>query len=155
MSDPIARLTELDEQETATQLKRIALLSLMDAVVDALPDALVVSDLAGTIAFFNTSAELMFGYHRSSVIGEKVEMLMPDTHRARHVHDREVYGRFATNVRSKTMGIGMDLTGVHSDGHAFPVDITLARVVTREGVFLLAQLRFAQSAASEAPDAGN
>ncbi len=151
----IDRLIELDEQESARQLERLRLLTLMDAAVEALPDALVICDFEGNMVLFNTSAELMFGYHRSEVIGRKIEMLMPERARAHHTGVREMYGRFAVNERARTMGIGSDLTGIHKDGHEFSASITLARMVVRSGVFLLSLLRFTPAAPGPNPAASS
>jgi PAS domain S-box-containing protein len=138
----IDRLIELDEQETAKQRERVEFLSLMNAVIEALPDGLVVTDVDGDIVLFNERAELMFGYHRSEMIGKKVEKLMPERARARHTHDREMYTRFSVNLRARTMGVGLALVGVHRDGHEFQTEITLARMVVPKGVFVLASIRF-------------
>src|ERR1019366_6651515 len=116
-----------DEQEAMKQSERFAYLSLTEAVIEALPDALIVIDATGKIVLFNEKAEFMFGYHRSEMIGQPVEKLMPERARAAHAHDREVYNRFDISQRAQTMGIGANLTGVRNDGHQFPVDITLAR----------------------------
>jgi PAS domain S-box-containing protein len=151
----IERLIELDEQESAKQHERMAFLSLMDAVIEALPDALVVTDFDGKIVLFNTKAELMFGYHRSEVVGQRVEMLMPERFRAQHAQDRELYSRFDVSRRSRTMGVGLDLIGTHSDGHEFRTEITLGRMVAPKGVFMLALLRFAPRAATIPKAAGS
>ena len=143
MEDPIERLLELDAKETARRRKREEFLSLLDAVIEALPDALVVSTLDGEIIIFNRRAELMFGYHRSETIGKMVEMLIPERDREEHVRVRLLYSRFDVNIRSKTMGIGLNLVGLHQDGHEFRTEITLARMVVPQGVYAIALLRFA------------
>lgn len=146
MALAIDRLIELDEQASAKQHERAAYLSLMDAVIEALPDALIVTDAVGKIVLFNEKAEFMFGYHRSEVIGHTVEKLMPERARARHAHDREMYNRFDISQRARTMGVGANLQGIRSDGHEFPADITLARMVVPKGIFNLALIRFARQA---------
>jgi PAS domain S-box-containing protein len=167
---PIDRLIELDERETAKQQDRLAILSLMDAVVEALPDALIVTDADGKIVLFNERAEFMFGYHRSEIIGQMVEDLLPDRDRTRHVHDRQMFNRYNVSRRTHTMGVGLNLVGVRNDGHEFPVEITLGRMVVPKGLFVLALIRFSPRAAeiahkhepkrspettNEDPDAGN
>ena len=147
MAKAIDRLIELDEQETLKQAERLASLSLAEAVIEALPDALIVIDATGIIVLFNQKAEFMFGYHRSEMIGQPVERLMPDRARATHVRDRQVYNRFDISKRAQTMGIGANLTAIRNDGHEFPVDITLARMVVRKGIFNLASIRFSQKIA--------
>jgi protein-histidine pros-kinase len=142
----IDRLIELDEAASAKQSERVAHLSFMEAVIEALPDALVVVDSAGNIVLFNPRAEYMFGYHRSEVIGQVVEMLLPERHRARHAHDREMYNRFDLCQRARTVGNGVSLHGIRSDVHEFPADITLARMVATKGIYNLALIRFSSKA---------
>jgi PAS domain S-box-containing protein len=151
LSTAIERLIELDEEASAKQRERVAYLSLMNAVIEALPDALIVADAAGKIVLFNERAEFMFGYPRSEVIGEAVEKLLPERDRARHRHDRETYNRFEISQRARTMGVGMDLLGLRADGQEFPVDITLARMVVPKGIFNLALIRYSPRVLACAP----
>lgn len=145
MADAIDRLIELDGLESRKQLERTAWQAMNEAVLEALPDALIVIDAAGRIVLFNRQAELMFGYHRAEMIGQSVEMLIPERDRTRHAHDREGYNRFAITERSRTMGIGPNLTAIRKDGHEFHVDITLARTVVPAGIYSLALVRFARN----------
>jgi PAS domain S-box-containing protein len=142
LSTAIERLIELDEQESAKQRERATYLSLLNAVIEALPDALVVTDASGKIVMFNERSEFMFGYPRSEVIGGTVETLLPARAGERHAHDREIYTRFEITQRSRTMGVGLNLLGTHKDGHEFPVDITLARMIAPQGIYNLALVRF-------------
>jgi PAS domain S-box-containing protein len=144
LANAIDRLIELDEQESLKQTERTAYLALADTVIEALPDALIVIDALGKIVLFNKKAEFMFGYHRFEMIGQPVEKLMPERSRPRHTRDREVYNRYDISQRSMTMGIGANLVGVRSDGHEFPVDITLARMVVPKGIYNLALIRFSR-----------
>jgi PAS domain S-box-containing protein len=142
----IDRLIELDEQASAKQHERVEYLSLMDAVIEALPDGLIVTDSAGKIVLFNEKAEFMFGYHRSEVVGELVEKLLPERDRARHAYDRDMYNRFEISQRARTMGVGANLSGLRSDGQEFLADITLARMIAPKGIFNLALIRFSPRA---------
>lgn len=146
LAQAIDRLIELDKQASAKQHARAAWLALMDAVIEALPDALIVTDAAGKIVLFNEKAEFMFGYPRSELIGQPVEILLPERSRARHTRDREMYNRFDLSQRAQTMGIGANLIGIRSDGHEFPADITLARMVVPKGIYNLALIRFSPQA---------
>lgn len=145
MANAIDRLIELDQQESKWQLERGTAQPPSDAVIEALPDALIAIDATGKIVLFNEKAEFMFGYHRLEIIGQAVEKLMPEHARPHHTHVRDVYNRFDITQRSQTMGIGANLMGVRKDGREFPVDITLARMVVPTGVFNLALMRFSRS----------
>ncbi len=104
VADLIERLEALDAKDTEQQRQRNQFLSLLDAVIEALPDALVVTTLEGDIIIFNKRAELMFGYHRTEMFGKTVELLIPERDRAEHIRLRKRYSRFDVNERSKTMG---------------------------------------------------
>ena len=132
----IERLIQLDEQETARQRERVASLALA-----ALPDALVVIDLSGAIVMINERTELLFGYLRSELIGRQVEMLLPAESRDLHAKNRIEYNQFTLSAHARTMGLGLQLSGVRSDGHVFPVDIMLARMVVPKGIYNLALVR--------------
>jgi PAS domain S-box-containing protein len=147
LAEAIDRLIELDEQASVKQLERAAWQSLTDAIIDALPDGLVVTDAAGKVVLVNQKAEIMFGYHRSEIVGESVEKLVPERARARHAHDREMYNRFDLSLRGRTMGgVAANLVGIRSDGHEFLAEITLSRMVVPRGVLNLALIRFARQA---------
>ena len=141
-SDPMARLIEIDEKDTEIQRERAAVLAMMEVFIEALPDALIIADAIGKIVFCNANAELMFGYHRSELLDQPVEKLMPANFAADHPGKREAINRFGVTVRSQTMGIGLRLLGLRSDGLEFPVDITFARLVHMRGIFNLASIRY-------------
>jgi PAS domain S-box-containing protein len=168
LTGAIDRLIELDQLESAKQHERVAFLTLMDAVIEALPDGLIVADVDGKVILFNEKAEYMFGRHRSEVIGQNVEMLMPERMRDLHVNHRRIYNRFDVSPHARTMGLGLQLTGLRSDGHEFPADVTLARMVVPKGVYNLALMRYSPRtidlasgegvtprAGGEQPDAGS
>jgi PAS domain S-box-containing protein len=138
----IERLMQLDEQETMRQRERASLLSLIGAIIEALPDALIVTDTRGKIVLINEKAEFMFGYSRSELIGQPLEMLMPERLRERHIIQRDIYNQFHVSPRPQTMGLGMQLAALHSDGREFPTDIMLARLVVPKGIFNLALIRY-------------
>jgi hypothetical protein len=92
-------------------------------LIDTLADGVVVVDGAGSIALVNVQAEAMFGYDRDELIGRPLELLVPGRHRAEHKEQREYFARLS---RSRAMGVGLDLQGLHKDGHEFPVEISLS-----------------------------
>lgn len=152
MATAIDRLIELDARESAMQQERLAYLSMMGAMIEALPDALIATDSEGKIILFNQKAEFMFGFHRSEVMGDTVERLVPERFRISHKHDRELYNQYEITRRS-AMGAGMVVTGIRSDGREFPIEITLARMVVPAGVLILSLVRFSpRVGAQSVPD---
>lgn len=113
---------------------RFALASL----IDAMPDAIVIVDTDGRIVDANLRTTSMFGYNRNELLGQPVEMLVPEAMRDRHVREREGYVR---NPRIRPMGAGLDLSGLHQDGHEFQIEINLAPYQSPDGLLLVASVR--------------
>jgi diguanylate cyclase (GGDEF)-like protein/PAS domain S-box-containing protein len=87
------------------------------------PDALLLVDQAGRITLANTQAETLFGYDRSELIGQPVEMLVPHHVAARHVGHRDA---FMAESRSRQMGAAVELFARRKDGSELAVDIMLS-----------------------------
>ena len=105
-----------------------------DLVVEASPNAMLISDAAGRIVLVNEAAERLFGYGREDLLGQPVEALVPVRFRAEHPADRE---RFAANPTARAMGKGRDLYALRKDGSEIPVEIGLNPIVTDDGSFVL------------------
>lgn len=103
--------------------------------VEKLPIALLWAKTDGSVVLFNAEAELLFGYHRSEVLGQPVEMLVPDTLRDQHVRHRSGY---AVHPRTRPMGAHLRLQALHKTGREFPVTIHLAPLVTLSGTLIQA-----------------
>jgi two-component system cell cycle sensor histidine kinase/response regulator CckA len=92
-------------------------------LLESAPDGILLVDESGVIARINQAAEQLFGYARDELVGERIEILVPERLRGRHVHDREGY---VTAPRRRPMGFGLELLGVRQDGSEFPVEISLS-----------------------------
>jgi two-component system, cell cycle sensor histidine kinase and response regulator CckA len=95
------------------------------------PMGILLSDDLGRIVDSNTQALAMFGYQRGELIGESVEILMPERFRNAHRGHRASYVK---NAQARPMGVAMDLYALRKDGTEFPVEIGLGPLVTTEGV---------------------
>lgn len=101
---------------------------------DRIPVAMVVVNLQGTIVRVNRLAETTFGYTGAELLGQPVEMLVPERYRHAHPGYREGFSREAT---ARPMGAGRDLSGLRKDGSEFPVEIGINPVETGEGPMVM------------------
>ena len=101
------------------------------------PDAIIMSDRSGKIVEANEQVEHFFGYKRAELVGQPIEMLVPDRFRRAHLGHRESY---AAHAQTRPMGAGLELYGRRKDGSEFPVDIMLSPVEA-EGSFVLSVIR--------------
>jgi protein-histidine pros-kinase len=108
------------------------------ALLEAAPDAVVITDSEGRIVLVNMQTERLFGYARKDVVGQPVESLVPDHLRARHVAHRR---GFVTAPRVRAMGEGLELSGRRANGTELPFAISLSPVDTEEGALVCAAIR--------------
>lgn len=108
------------------------------ALLNLSPDALVLVDQVGTIMQANEQATALFGYRPQDLLGQRLEMLLPDRLRALHVTHREHY---FTAPRMRSMGAGLQLYGLRKDGTEFPLDISLRPVLLDDTPLPIAAVR--------------
>ena len=92
------------------------------AVVEMAPDAIVMTDPEGRITLVNHQTETLFGYRRDELIGQSVDLLVPERFRRIHPAHRAAY---AADPRLRPMGALQDLFGRRADGTEFPIEINL------------------------------
>ncbi len=109
-----------------------------ERLLEAAPDPVLIIDEAGTLVLVNRQAEVAFEYSRDEMVGQKVEMLLPEGVRAAHARHRVGYFQ---KPALRPMGAGLQLAGRRKDGTEFPVDISLSPIETAEGVLVTAALR--------------
>ena len=90
--------------------------------VESAPNAIVMINELGIILMVNLQTESAFGYSRSELVGQPVEILVPKRFRGAHVGYRDAY---LAAPASRPMGAGRDLYGLRKDGTEFPVEIGL------------------------------
>jgi PAS domain S-box-containing protein len=96
---------------------------LVRSVLDSVPDAIVIIDASGSIVFTNHQVSELFGHAANEIKGQRVEILLPERFRHRHVTHRQNYSEC---VRIRPMGVGLDLFALRKDGTEFPVEISLS-----------------------------
>ena len=113
-----------------------SLLSL--SILEAIPDAVVAVNQQGVMIQVNSQTESLFGYTRDELIGQKIEILVPDRQRPQHHLHRE---HFHQQPKIRRMGSGLDLYGRRRDGSEFAVEISLSPVTTDDGTMVLSVIR--------------
>jgi PAS domain S-box-containing protein len=122
-----------DAQESLAALRRSE--ATAQAILESASEGILLVDASGRITLANAAALRMFGYDHAELIGQPLEILLPDRIRVAHADHRMAY--FA-EPRVRPMGIGLDLSGRRRDGAEFPVEISLSSVETSDGVVAMA-----------------
>ncbi len=123
-------IRDITEQKRAQQ----RILTLLDSA----PDAMVVVGEDGRIVLVNSQTEQLFGYKRSELLGQLVEVLVPERFWAGHRNHR---GKYMQHTQVRPMGVGLELFGLRKDGTEFPVEISLSPQNTENGVLVSSTIR--------------
>src|SRR5450755_5032785 len=123
---------------TASGLHHLAATLLSPSLLEAIPDAIVAVSRQGIILQANSQTEAMFGYAREELIGQPIEILVPESFHSQHRHHRD---QFVEQPKARHMGPGLDLRGRRRDGSEFPVEISLSPVPTDDGMVVLSAIR--------------
>lgn len=136
--------TAVEQQRTERRLVKEAQVSgaalkkseaTAQAVLESATEGILLIDVNGRITLVNAAAERMFGYDHDELVGQTLEILLPDRIRARHHEHR---ARYFAGPRVRPMGSGLDLAGRRKDGTEFPVEISLSYVQSSEGMSAMA-----------------
>lgn len=107
-------------------------------LLEAAPDGILEVELDGTIVLLNAAAERMFGYAREELLGQLIELLVPESLRSRHRTHRDHY---AEHPITRPMGVGLELFARRKDGSEFPVEISLSPIRSTQGSRVIAIVR--------------
>ena len=107
-------------------------------LLDIVPDSMVVADQAGRILLANRQVQQLLGYEPEELIGQSLEMLLPERFRGRHVEHRAAY---LGDPRPRAMGAKLTLFARRKDGSEVPVEISLSPMREPEGLVTIAALR--------------
>ncbi len=108
------------------------------ALIDHLPDAVIIVDADGRITRTNPRTATLFGYTPEALLGQPIEVLLPERFRRKHIGQRT---GFLSTSSVRTMGAGLELYGRRGDGSEFPVDIMLSPLDSPDGQVVLAVVR--------------
>jgi len=127
-----------NENKELSPAKTVAESLLSLSILEAIPDAVVAVNQQGVMIQVNSQTESLFGYTRDELIGQKIEILVPDRQRPQHHLHRE---HFHQQPKIRRMGSGLDLYGRRRDGSEFAVEISLSPVATDDGTMVLSVIR--------------
>lgn len=125
----LAAIVDITDRKHAEEMIRLA--------VEASPNGMVMTNHEGIIMMVNTTTETLFGYLREELIGQSIEILIPESHRAHHP---ELRNNFLKHPSARAMGHGRDLYGRHKSGKEFPVEVGLNPTQTPQGFMVLASV---------------
>ena len=132
----------LSAEKDVTYIKVLRDAKLMEArfrdLLESTPDGIVMANPTGHIVIANSQAERLFGYEEGELRGCSVDMLLPERFRRAHVGHRSSY---FLQPRKRSMGSGLDLSGLRKDGSEFPVEISLSPLRTEDSAFVMSAIR--------------
>jgi PAS domain S-box-containing protein len=107
-------------------------------LLESAPDGIVIVDSQSRIVLVNRQAERLFGCERDWLLGQPIEVLLPERFRASHVQYRDGYQQAP---RTRPMGAGLELSGRRRDGSEFPVEISLSPMTLDGARFVISIVR--------------
>ena len=112
--------------------------SVQNQLIESAPDAQVGVDEEGRIVVVNAQAERLFGYDRQELIGQPIELLVPED---APEHEPGYVRKFFSNPRTRPINVGVGLRGRHRLGHEFPCEISLSALEAGGRTIALAAIR--------------
>ncbi len=126
-------LQQINEALNAEIAERKRAQNWLSELLRSAPDGIIIVDREGRVVLANDQAGLHFGYTPEELMGQPIEVLVPDKQRRVHAKHRAGY---ISTPRRRNMGEGLELLGQRKDGSFFPVEISLSPIETAEGFWV-------------------
>lgn len=105
--------------------EKVRLNERFENLLESAPDAIVMVNKNGIIELVNLQTEKLFGFQRDELMGQFIEVLIPNRVKDKHLKNRD---NFFTNPHAHLMGSGMKLFGKRKDGTEFPIEVNLSPI---------------------------
>ena len=125
----LSSVVDITERKRSVEQFRLA--------IEAAPTGMLMMNHEGVIVLVNFQIEKLFGYPRAELLGQRIELLVPERFRSRHPGFR---ASFFGDPKSRAMGGGRELYGLRKDGAEVPIEIGLNPLQTPEGAFVLSSV---------------
>ncbi len=102
----------------------------MKSVIDTIVEGVVAIDENGIVDLFNPAAERIFGYGASEIVGQNVNMLMPDPYRTEH---DDYLRRYLKTGLWRVIGLGREVSGQRKDGNIIPIYLSVGEIFLPQG----------------------
>ncbi|HJW90625.1 MAG TPA: PAS domain-containing sensor histidine kinase [Anaerolineales bacterium] len=138
MSDDLPSLAESLPTDSSLIIGSANRAELFPILLESAPDAILVVDADARIILANSQAEKMFGYSRQELLGQTIELLVPERFRSLHQSHRQ---RFFQHPHLRPMGSGLELVARCNDGVELTVEISLSPLETSQGMLVTSVIR--------------
>lgn len=123
-------VTARDVSQRENNLQKVSeSAALLSAILQTVPDPMIVIDEDGWITSFSKTAETLFGYLEDEVLGRSIEMVMPEPYRGAH---HSYIKRYLQTGEKRIIGIGRILEGQKKDGSLFPMELVVGEIQVGE-----------------------
>jgi PAS domain S-box-containing protein len=115
-------IRDISERKINEELRLLTEMKFM-SIAESANDAIISANSEGKIQFWNKTAEKIFGYQESEVLGGPLTIIVPDKFKALH---EEGIKRVSHGGKQHVIGNTVELSGLHKSGKEFPIELSLS-----------------------------